>query len=273
MASEAILEEREVLESILADDLEVTSDDSLQVKVEPEEGTTSITVLLLLKIKYTPGYPDEMPEISIEIVQGAMPEREEGAEEDGDSDDEDDEEGEGYMRLTKEDTETLLQRLREAGEENLGMAMVYTLVMQLKESLTELLVAKQAAQDMEEQLEQMKVQEAELAAPKGTPVTRERFEAWKKKFEAELRELRKRQLEEEIKALPPKERKERETYEHRLTGRQIFETKRLGPSAGDEDLEEDEAAEVDYSQYDREHREDDEDDKEEGILLADSDSD
>lgn len=100
-----------------------------------------------------------MPEISIEIVQGAMPEREEGAEEDGDSDDEDDEEGEGYMRLTKEDTETLLQRLREAGEENLGMAMVYTLVMQLKESLTELLVAKQAAQDMEEQLEQMKVQE------------------------------------------------------------------------------------------------------------------
>lgn len=69
------------------------------------------------------------------------------------------------------------------------------------------------------------------------------------------------------------ERKEKETYEHRLTGRQIFETKRLGPSAEDE-LEEDEAAEVDYSQFDRDHRSDDEEDvKEEGILLADSDSD
>ena len=69
------------------------------------------------------------------------------------------------------------------------------------------------------------------------------------------------------------ERKERETYEHRLTGRQIFETKRLGPSA-EEELEEDEAAEVDYSQYDREDREDDEEDvKEQGVLLADSDSD
>lgn len=112
-------------------------------------------MLLLLKIKYTPGYPDELPEISIEVVQGSMPEPAEG--EDDDSDEEDEEEG--YMRLTKKDTETLLQRLREAGEENLGMAMVYTLVMQLKESLTELLVSKQATKDMEEQIEQMKVQE------------------------------------------------------------------------------------------------------------------
>ena len=90
-----------------------------------------------------------------------MPESEEDEEdEDSDDDDEEDEEySERYLRITKEDIQTLSQRLREVGEENLGMAMVYTLVMQLKESLTELLVAKQAAQEMEEQLEQMKVQE------------------------------------------------------------------------------------------------------------------
>lgn len=70
------------------------------------------------------------------------------------------------------------------------------------------------------------------------------------------------------------ERKEKEAYEQRLTGRQIFQTKRMGGTVEDED-EEDEAAEVDYSQYDRENRSDNEDEKtkEDGVLLADSDSD
>ena len=45
------------------------------------------------------------------------------------------------------------------GEESLGMSMVYTLAMQLKESLTELLVAKAAARDMAEQAAMLKVQE------------------------------------------------------------------------------------------------------------------
>lgn len=116
------------------------------------------TVLLLLKIKYTTGYPDELPEISIEVVQGALPE----STEDSDSDDEEEEE-EAYMRLSKQDTETLLQRLHEAGQENLGMAMVYALVMQLKESLTELLIAKQAAREIEDQVEQMKVQDVRIS--------------------------------------------------------------------------------------------------------------
>lgn len=49
-----------------------------------------------------------------------------------------------------------------------------------------------------------KIIQAELAKPKGTPVTRANFEKWQKAFEAEMREKRKRQLEEEFKALPPK---------------------------------------------------------------------
>lgn len=70
------------------------------------------------------------------------------------------------------------------------------------------------------------------------------------------------------------ERKEREAYEQRLTGRQIFQSKRMGGTV-DEEVDEDEAAEVDYSQYDRENRSDNEDDgnKDDGVLLADSDSD
>lgn len=116
--------------------------------------TLVTTVLLLLKIKYTPGYPDELPEISIEVVQGGLPEPTEAEDTDSDEEDEDD-----YMRISHDDTEKLLQRLQEAGEENLGMAMVYALAMQLKESLTELLIAKQAAREVEHQVEQMKIQD------------------------------------------------------------------------------------------------------------------
>lgn len=116
--------------------------------------------MLLLKIKYSPGYPDELPEISIEVVQGGLPESTEAEENDSDEEEEDD-----YMRISHDDTQKLLQRLREAGEENLGMAMVYALVMQLKESLTELLIAKQAAKDIEIQAEQMKIQDVSQCPP------------------------------------------------------------------------------------------------------------
>lgn len=47
----------------------------------------------------------------------------------------------------------------------------------------------------------------------------------------------------------------------------------MGPNA-EEDVDDEEAGEVDYSQYDRENRSDDEEDtQEQGVLLADSDSD
>ena len=45
------------------------------------------------------------------------------------------------------------------------MAMVYTLAMQLKESLTELLMAKAIARELEDQLESVKVQEVNIKSP------------------------------------------------------------------------------------------------------------
>jgi hypothetical protein len=70
------------------------------------------------------------------------------------------------------------------------------------------------------------------------------------------------------------DRKERETYEHRLTGKQIFARKRAGGSMEDGDEDEEDAADlVDISQYDREDRVDEEEEKDQGVLLADSDSD
>ena len=96
------------------------SDDELTVRIEAEEGSTTeesasgrasslasmfigntltripfpnIAVVLLLRVKYTPAYPDELPELDIEVQEGS-----EGSEED---------------RITEEDKQTLLDRLRE----------------------------------------------------------------------------------------------------------------------------------------------------------------
>lgn len=116
----------------------------------------------------------------------------------------------------------------------------------------------------------------EMAKPKGTPVTVERFAAWKRKFDAEMKDKRRRELENEIRSLPPKgllmvfatgistfllnvmvvlsERKERENFENRLTGRAIFERKRLALAESEESEEEDGADVLDISKYDREAR-------------------
>lgn len=250
MAAEVRQEELEVLESILDTDFEKINDEELTVRVEPEEGTTLEPMVILLRVKYTPNYPDELPDMSLDIV-------EEGTEDD---------------RLTEADQMKLIDGLKAAGEENMGMAMVYALAMQLKESLTELLVAKASARELEEQAAQLRVQEAELAKPKGTPVTRERFLEWRRKFEVEVKIKRDKELQDEIKALPPKERKEREQFQSRLTGKQIYELRRTGTTGGDEDAEEEDAQMVDWSQYERDQQGREEDQEEDhGLVYSDSD--
>ncbi|KAL7005556.1 hypothetical protein EMMF5_004961 [Cystobasidiomycetes sp. EMM_F5] len=211
----------------------------------------SILAILLLRVKYTPTYPDELPDLELEIIES-------GTEED---------------HLSQDEQETLLQRLREVGEESLGMAMVYTMSMQLKESLTELLIAKASAREMEEQASQLRIQEAELAKPKGTPVTKENFLAWQKRFEVEMAAKREQEQIEFLRTLPPKERKERETIIMRLSGRQIFEHKR-GSKDQDEEEDEEGAQLIDISKYDREQRQDDaesDEEDEKGLVYSDSD--
>jgi len=60
-------------------------------------------VVLLLRTRLTPGYPDELPDLSIDIVQ-------EGDDEEQDEDDAE----ESEAQLTEEDIDTLLRRLKEA---------------------------------------------------------------------------------------------------------------------------------------------------------------
>ena len=53
-----------------------------------------------------------------------------------------------------------------------------------------------------------------------------------------------------------------------MTGRQIFESKKLNPD--EEHLEDEDAQLVDISKYSREEVHDDEEEKEQGLVLSDS---
>jgi hypothetical protein len=62
-----------------------------------------------------------------------------------------------------------------------------------------------------------------IAAKKqGTQVTKASFASWAVKFEAEQESLRKKEEEERIKALPPKEREEARRWAAKLTGLSLF---------------------------------------------------
>ncbi|PPQ79111.1 hypothetical protein CVT24_012786 [Panaeolus cyanescens] len=99
---------------------------------------------------------------------------------------------------------------------------------------------------------------AEEKRTRGTPVTVESFNAWKVKFDKEMAAKKAREEEEKVKNLTPKEREE-------LKRRQLFERNR---NLEDENLVEEGAVSVDFSQYDRTRQEEEE---EEGLAFSDSD--
>ncbi|KAJ2937049.1 hypothetical protein H1R20_g34, partial [Candolleomyces eurysporus] len=213
MASEALLEELEVLESIY-----------------PTE----------LQMSYPEAYPDVLPELKLAVVDGELTESEIGA---------------------------LIKDLLAIGEENLGMAMTFTLVSHLREQLSKLSRSKKQEQDrIEKELERLALEEEE-AKTRGTPVTLESFKAWKAKFDKEMGLKKAQEEDEKLKGLTPKEREEYKKAQQRLSGRQLFERNK-NLDTQDEALIEEGTVSVDISQYERTREEEEQD---EGITFSDSD--
>ena len=127
----------------------------------------------------------------------------------------------------------MLESLESTIEENLGMAMIFTLVTTLKDS-AELLITerKQAIQALKD-VEAAKAEAEENRKFEGEKVTRDSFSAWLIKFKKEAEEEARRkevEKEEELKKKRgPKEEK-------KLTGKQLWE-KGLAGNAADEDDE------------------------------------
>ncbi|KAL0567428.1 hypothetical protein V5O48_014566 [Marasmius crinis-equi] len=193
-----------------------------------------------LHVQYPDDYPDVLPELSLVCSEG---------------------------ELDDEEADELLEDVKKMGEENLGMAMTFTLVSHLRDQITDL-IKKRAEKAKQEELEKERIAlEEEAARTRGTPVTVESFKAWKAKFDAEQAELRAREDEEKLKGLTAKEREEWKRVGGRLSGRQLFERNR---NLEDDNLMEEGTVSVDFSQYERRQQEE-EQDEEDRVTFSDSD--
>jgi hypothetical protein len=237
--------EIEALEAILMDDFEEihssesglnTSNRCFQITLSPQDDdadeSTAPAVCLALIFSHTEKYPDEPPLLNVKSLKG----------------------------IHTSDLKILKEKLDQEASENLGMAMVYTLVTSAKEWL-----CVRFAQDVDDENTEEEEKKDEIIVPHGEPVTIDTFMAWRERFEAELA-LERAKLMPESALSAPKEKK--------LTGRQWFETGRAsakgaGPVTEGSDVEDEEDIDIDF---DDEDFEDDEDDMLEHYLAEKSDS-
>ncbi|KAF3450632.1 hypothetical protein FNV43_RR06721 [Rhamnella rubrinervis] len=232
--------EIEALEAILMDDFKEihsaetglsTSNRCFQITISPQDDeadfeSTTPPVQLALFFSHTEKYPDEPPLLNVKSLRGIQGEN---------------------LRILKE-------KLQQEASENLGMAMIYTLVTSAKEWLSEQFGQDSSTEDA--QAEQ--AAKDDVVVPHGEPVTVETFLAWRERFEAELA-LERAKLMPESALTAPKEKK--------LTGRQWFESKGAAPITEETDEEDEEDIDFDDDDF-----EDDEDDMLEHYLAEKIDS-
>lgn len=175
--------EIEALESIYPDELEVVEVEPFHifnVVIKPTElQDTDETASCTVQFQYVSNYPDVPPIFKITDMEN----------------------------LDEEHEDVLNDLVYEQISENLGMAMVFTIVSAIQEKIA-LIVEGRARQEIEEKerVEKEKA-EAEQKRFEGTKVSVETFMAWKTKFDAEMNELKSRKVKEtpEPKGLSGKE--------------------------------------------------------------------
>ncbi|KAE9616188.1 hypothetical protein Lal_00017200 [Lupinus albus] len=234
--------EIEALEAILMDEFKEihsgetglsTSNRCFQITISQDEdpdGLITNPAQLALFFSHTERYPDEPPLLNVKSLQG----------------------------IPSEDLRILKEKLQQEASENLGMAMIYTLVTSAKEWLDD-----RFSEDNDGGAEAEEAAKDDVVVPHGEPVTVDTFLAWRERYEAELA-LERAKLMPEAVLSAPKEKK--------LTGRQWFESGRAkgASTVTDEPDEEDEEdSDIDF---DDEDFEDDEDDMLEHYLAEKSDS-
>ncbi len=158
----------------------------------------------MLRVQYPEDYPDEPPSLDISTPPNAPRHN--------DFD-------------VQEDKAGLLKSLQPSIDENVGMAMVFTLVSTLKDS-AELLISKrqQAIQALGEVAAAQK-EEEENRKFHGTAVTRESFLEWRAKFKKEM-EAEEQRMQDEKEVEEKKKRVVKE--EKKLTGRELWERGMVG---------------------------------------------
>ncbi|KAH8905549.1 RWD-domain-containing protein [Coniochaeta sp. PMI_546] len=224
MGREEQAEEREVLESIFPDEITWISDTEFRITITldlppdtnaPDDEDEGEPPVIILTVRYPEDYPDKGPVLELQPLPNAPPHK--------------------YFSVAA-DKEQILTALEATVEENLGMAMVFSLVSTVKETAEQLILERR-------EIKARELEEAKLAAEReenkkfhGTPVTRETFLKWREGFIKEMEEQRAREEEERLEALK-KARGPKEPV--KLTGKQLWQRGLVGKVIEDEDDDED----------------------------------
>ncbi|KAF1841153.1 RWD-domain-containing protein [Cucurbitaria berberidis CBS 394.84] len=215
-------EEREVLESIFPDEITDVSETEFRIAIQLDDGrheddeSEEEQPTIVLNVQYPPNYPDEAPRLDVTQPPNAPKHP--------------------YLDI-QEDKSRLLDSLTDTIEENLGMAMVFTLVTVLKDSAELLITERQNAKQALADLEAARIEEEENKKFQGQAVTRESFLAWSASFKKEIEEEAKRK--EEEKELEDK-KKRIAKEERKMTGRELWEKGLVGKYVDDEEEDEEE---------------------------------
>ncbi|EHB17519.1 RWD domain-containing protein 1 [Heterocephalus glaber] len=169
--SEEQQNELEGLESIYPNSFTVLSENppSVTITVTSEAGENDETVQTTFKFTYSEKYPDEAPLYEIFSQEN----------------------------LEDNDVIDILKLLALQAEENLGVVMIFTLVTAVQEKLNEIVDQIKMRGEKGKKLKEKEAEEAEKQLFHGNPVTIENFLCWKAKFDAELLEIKKKQIKEE----------------------------------------------------------------------------
>ncbi|MCJ1366752.1 hypothetical protein MMC16_005882 [Acarospora aff. strigata] len=215
MGVEEQREEREVLESIFPDEITDISDTAYRISIaldvpQREEDDEELPTVVL-QVNYPDAYPDKPPALDVSSPPNAPK----------------------YSHLDiQEDKARLLETLEPVVEENLGMAMVFTLVSTLKDAAELLISERQNAVQAIKDVEAAKAEEEENRKFHGTAVTRESFLTWRAKFRKDMEEEEQRIRDEK----ETEERKKRGSKEEKkLSGRELWEKGLVGRVEDDDD--------------------------------------
>ncbi|OAA64942.1 Ubiquitin-conjugating enzyme/RWD-like protein [Cordyceps fumosorosea ARSEF 2679] len=214
MGREEQVEEREVLDSIFPEEITDVSETEYRISIAldiPNHPEDEEPPKFLLSVRYPDEYPDVAP--GLEIM--AAP--------DG---------GATEFFDTGDDREHLLASVEETIQENIGMAMIFTIVSALKDAAEQLVQERKDAVARAEQERRDAAEREENKKFQGTPVNPETFLKWREGFLKEMEERRAREEEERLAEL--KKAKVKEAV--KLTGRQLWERGLVGKvDEGDDD--------------------------------------
>ncbi|KAK1781351.1 RWD domain-containing protein [Copromyces sp. CBS 386.78] len=212
MGREEQIEEREVLDSIFPDEIQDISDTEYRISIALDipDDKAEEPPSMVLTVRYPEDYPDKPPSLELAPAPNAPPHE--------------------FINIA-EDRFQLLEGVQETIEENLGMAMIFTVVSTLKDAAEQLAVERRDAAIKAQEEAAQAAEREENKKFQGTPVNRETFLKWRDNFMQELEDQRIK--EEEEKAAEMKKARIKEPV--KLTGKQLWE--RGLAKGGDEDLE------------------------------------